>query len=149
MAPDSAPLIFPHDDAPAGGTTIEVAPGIHWLRMPLPFALDHATRELWARHFDARHETRAASTVLNAHARRFRTMSAGRALRRTGANCGWGRKLARRCRSTPNHITATDHFYRAHGRTGCAVFAIAASLPHRNCRRIGRQALSAGASGRC
>ena len=76
MAPDSAPLIFPHDDAPAGGTTIEVAPGIHWLRMPLPFALDHInlwlledgdgwtivdcgiardeTRELWARHFDAK-----------------------------------------------------------------------------------------------
>lgn len=76
MAPDSAPLIFPHDEAPAGGTTIEVAPGIHWLRMPLPFALDHInlwlledgegwtivdcgiardeTRELWGRHFDAK-----------------------------------------------------------------------------------------------
>lgn len=30
---------------PAPGRTIEVAPGIHWLRMPLPFALDHIN--LW------------------------------------------------------------------------------------------------------
>lgn len=76
MAPDSAPLLFPHDAPPDPGTTIEVAPGIHWLRMPLPFALDHInlwlledgdgwtivdcgiardeTKELWGRHFDAK-----------------------------------------------------------------------------------------------
>lgn len=30
---------------PAAGETIEIAPGIHWLRMPLPFALDHIN--LW------------------------------------------------------------------------------------------------------
>jgi glyoxylase-like metal-dependent hydrolase (beta-lactamase superfamily II) len=58
---------------PAPGSTLEVAPGIYWLRMPLPFALDHinlwllrdgaswtqvdcgygdaATRELWEVHF--------------------------------------------------------------------------------------------------
>ena len=32
---------YPFAKAPAAGTTIEVAPGVHWLRMPLPFALDH------------------------------------------------------------------------------------------------------------
>lgn len=59
---------------PAPGRAIEVAPGVWWLRMPLPFALDHVnlwllrdggdvtlvdcgygdvvTRELWKRHFD-------------------------------------------------------------------------------------------------
>lgn len=31
---------------PAPGGTLEVAPGVHWIRMPLPFALDHIN--LWA-----------------------------------------------------------------------------------------------------
>ncbi len=61
-------------DAPETGGTREVAPGVHWLRMPLPFQLDHinlwlledgegwtvvdtglkgdATREIWRTHFD-------------------------------------------------------------------------------------------------
>src|SRR5512145_950616 len=38
-------LTFPFPEVPAPGTTIEVAPGIHWLSMPLPFALDHIN--LW------------------------------------------------------------------------------------------------------
>jgi glyoxylase-like metal-dependent hydrolase (beta-lactamase superfamily II) len=68
-----AVLEFPHSAPPAPGTTIEVAVGLHWLRMPLPFALDHinlwlldegegwtlidtgygdaATRALWEQHF--------------------------------------------------------------------------------------------------
>ncbi|MFH1604165.1 MAG: MBL fold metallo-hydrolase [Pseudomonadota bacterium] len=68
-------LQFPHARAPSGGTSFEVAPGVHWLRMPLPFALDHInlwlledgpgwtlvdcgiasgkTRELWERIFAA------------------------------------------------------------------------------------------------
>jgi glyoxylase-like metal-dependent hydrolase (beta-lactamase superfamily II) len=33
------------DGEPALGETMEVAPGIHWLRMPLPFKLDHIN--LW------------------------------------------------------------------------------------------------------
>ena len=32
-------------EAPEVGETVEVAPGIHWLRMPLPFNLDHIN--LW------------------------------------------------------------------------------------------------------
>jgi len=60
-------------EPPPPGTTIDVAPGVKWLRMPLPFALDHinlwllaanngwtaidcgygdtATRALWEHHF--------------------------------------------------------------------------------------------------
>ncbi|MDX1580080.1 MAG: MBL fold metallo-hydrolase [Alphaproteobacteria bacterium] len=34
-------LSYPYDDLPPAGTTREVAPGVHWLQMPLPFALDH------------------------------------------------------------------------------------------------------------
>jgi len=66
-------LSYPCADAPAPGTVREIVPGIHWLRMPLPFALDHinlwllgdgsewtqvdcgygnaATREIWQTHF--------------------------------------------------------------------------------------------------
>jgi glyoxylase-like metal-dependent hydrolase (beta-lactamase superfamily II) len=40
-----AALNFPHAAAPAPGTVTAVAPGINWLRMPLPFALDHIN--LW------------------------------------------------------------------------------------------------------
>ncbi|RDT01816.1 MBL fold metallo-hydrolase, partial [Burkholderia contaminans] len=29
------------DTLPAAGDTFEVAPGVRWLRMPLPFSLDH------------------------------------------------------------------------------------------------------------
>lgn len=66
-----AGLSFPWDGPPGPGELREVAPGVHWLRMPLPFRLDHinlwlledgeswtlvdsgfaddATRGLWAR----------------------------------------------------------------------------------------------------
>lgn len=39
------PVTHAFAEPPATGQTIEVAPGIHWLRMPLPFALDHIN--LW------------------------------------------------------------------------------------------------------
>lgn len=32
---------FPHEAPPAEGAAIEVAPGVLWLRLPLPMALDH------------------------------------------------------------------------------------------------------------
>jgi glyoxylase-like metal-dependent hydrolase (beta-lactamase superfamily II) len=47
LAADSSlsPLQYPWPQTPDPGTTIEVAPGIHWLSMPLPFQLDHIN--LW------------------------------------------------------------------------------------------------------
>jgi hypothetical protein len=72
-APLNAVLDYPFATPPGPGEVIEVAPGIFWLRMPLPFALDHInlwlieeddgwtqidcgygtreTRALWERHF--------------------------------------------------------------------------------------------------
>ena len=44
MTPDSI-LQYPHPDLPAPAHTLEVAPGVHWLRMPLPFELNHIN--LW------------------------------------------------------------------------------------------------------
>jgi len=69
----TATLLFPSPKLPAWGKSLEIVPGIRWLRMPLPFALDHinlwlladgdawtqvdcglgddATRGWWERHF--------------------------------------------------------------------------------------------------
>jgi glyoxylase-like metal-dependent hydrolase (beta-lactamase superfamily II) len=41
----AAGLTYLFDDLPEPGNTIEVRPGIHWVRMPLPFALNHIN--LW------------------------------------------------------------------------------------------------------
>ncbi|MCC6870197.1 MAG: MBL fold metallo-hydrolase [Burkholderiales bacterium] len=71
--PSEALLDYPVAAPPPPGTAVRIAPSIRWLRMPLPFALDHvnlwlvegadgwtlidtgygdaATRELWERHF--------------------------------------------------------------------------------------------------
>jgi glyoxylase-like metal-dependent hydrolase (beta-lactamase superfamily II) len=45
LAAEAAGLVHPWPEPPDGGTSIEVAPGIRWIRMPLPFALDHVN--LW------------------------------------------------------------------------------------------------------
>ena len=42
----SESLIYPLQSPPAPGQSVEVAPGVLWLRMPLPMALDHIN--LWA-----------------------------------------------------------------------------------------------------
>jgi len=84
-----AVLDYPSPTPPAPGTTIEVAPRIHWLRMPLPFALDHinlwlledddgftlvdcgygdaATRALWERHFETRLASRPLRRIVATH----------------------------------------------------------------------------------
>ncbi|MFM7001045.1 MAG: MBL fold metallo-hydrolase, partial [Limnohabitans sp.] len=42
----ATPLDYPHaDQLPEPGQVMEVAPGVLWLRMGLPFALDHIN--LW------------------------------------------------------------------------------------------------------
>jgi glyoxylase-like metal-dependent hydrolase (beta-lactamase superfamily II) len=43
--PRASALEFPYPQLPAPGRALEVAPGVHWLRMPLPFELDHIN--LW------------------------------------------------------------------------------------------------------
>lgn len=46
MSTPDAVLNYPlQDTLPATGTTLDVAPGVRWVRMPLPFALDHVN--LW------------------------------------------------------------------------------------------------------
>ena len=45
-AAEPAALSYPCGEAPAPGSAREILPGLLWLRMPLPFALDHIN--LWA-----------------------------------------------------------------------------------------------------
>jgi glyoxylase-like metal-dependent hydrolase (beta-lactamase superfamily II) len=73
LAAPAPGLIHPWPEPPEGGASILVAPGIRWIRMPLPFQLNHinlwlveeasgwtivdtginteATRELWDKIF--------------------------------------------------------------------------------------------------
>jgi glyoxylase-like metal-dependent hydrolase (beta-lactamase superfamily II) len=46
----NAALSFPHAAPPALGAVAAVAPGVKWLRMPLPFALDHINLWLLEEH---------------------------------------------------------------------------------------------------
>jgi glyoxylase-like metal-dependent hydrolase (beta-lactamase superfamily II) len=85
-----AALSFPHGgEVPESGTTIRVAPGVKWLRMPLPFALNHInlwllddgdgwaivdsglgsekTRAIWERIFATELEGRGITRVLVTH----------------------------------------------------------------------------------
>lgn len=41
----AVPIHYPCSETPGPGTAFDVAPGIRWVRMPLPFALDHVN--LW------------------------------------------------------------------------------------------------------
>jgi glyoxylase-like metal-dependent hydrolase (beta-lactamase superfamily II) len=43
---DRSPLDYPFAERPVPGESLPVAPGVHWIRMPLPYALDHIN--LWA-----------------------------------------------------------------------------------------------------
>jgi glyoxylase-like metal-dependent hydrolase (beta-lactamase superfamily II) len=43
--PDEHQLQYPWAEVPAGGAWVTLQPGLHWVRMPLPFALDHIN--LW------------------------------------------------------------------------------------------------------
>jgi glyoxylase-like metal-dependent hydrolase (beta-lactamase superfamily II) len=83
------PLQFPVAAPPRPGETLAIAPGVHWLRMPLPFALDHInlwlledgpgwtivdtgyamaqTKELWDRIFTDRLGGRPVTRVIVTH----------------------------------------------------------------------------------
>ena len=83
------PLEYPYPQPPEPGAALPLAPGIHWLRMPLPFALDHinlwliedgagwalvdtglgnrATRDLWKSSFDTALGGRPIQKVVVTH----------------------------------------------------------------------------------
>lgn len=86
---DKPSLTYPFDDLPAAGTTRVIAPGIKWLQMPLPFALDHInlylledgdgwvlvdtgirgdkTRDFWLQIFDNELDRKPITRVIATH----------------------------------------------------------------------------------
>lgn len=84
-----AGLLFPHERKPEPGEVIEVAEGVLWLRMPLPFALNHInlwllddgegwaivdtglnldeTKELWLKVLETRLDGRPLTRVIVTH----------------------------------------------------------------------------------
>jgi glyoxylase-like metal-dependent hydrolase (beta-lactamase superfamily II) len=131
-------LIYPFASPPAPGETLEVAPGIAWLRMQLPFALDHinlwllresdrctlvdtglgdaATRELWDRHCATTLRGRPLDRVVATHCHPDHL-----------GNASW---LSRRF-GVPVTITAAEYLtaHAMHGQTSgyavadsCALF---------------------------
>jgi glyoxylase-like metal-dependent hydrolase (beta-lactamase superfamily II) len=89
-APLPTLLEYPVPIPPASGETLAIAPRIRWLRMPLPFALDHinlwlleddgdgatlvdcgygdaATRDLWERHFATKLASRPIRRIVATH----------------------------------------------------------------------------------
>ncbi len=83
------PINYPHEIPPPPGDAIKVADGIYWIRMPLPFALDHinlwlledrdgwtivdtgygvpATHILWERHFAETMQGRPVKRIIVTH----------------------------------------------------------------------------------
>jgi len=128
-------LAFPHAEAPAPGTTRAIAPGVHWLRMRLPFALDHInlwmledgegwtlvdtgladapTRALWDQVFAATLGARTVRRILVTH---FHPDHAG--------NAGW---LCERF-AAPLWITQGEYLTAHAVRTGGAGFVAEATL---------------------
>ncbi len=99
---------YPFPEPPAPGTTREVAPGLHWLRMALPFQLDHInlwiledgdgwllidtglgnepTRILWDRIFAERIGGKPVKRVLVTHYHPDHAGNAAWLCQRTGAD---------------------------------------------------------------
>jgi glyoxylase-like metal-dependent hydrolase (beta-lactamase superfamily II) len=106
MTPESV-LEYPRPAPPAGGESFEIAPGVHWLRMPLPFALDHinlwlledkgawvvidcgigddATRSFWDRIFAERIAVRPVNRLVVTHHHPDHAGLAAWLIERTGA----------------------------------------------------------------
>ena len=61
MNPDEHELHYPWTEPPATGAWITLRPGLHWVRMPLPFALDHIN--LWV--LDDEIEGRSGFTIVD------------------------------------------------------------------------------------
>ncbi len=61
LNPREHELVYPWPDVPAAGSIVTLRPGLHWLRMPLPFALDHIN--LWL--LDDEIDGRAGFTIID------------------------------------------------------------------------------------
>jgi len=122
MPADLSQISYPYGlkTAPGPGQTFEIAPGVHWLRMPLPYALDHINlyliedgdgwvivdtgvdtaqvRGLWERHFDGVMRGRAVTKVIVTHLHPDHVGLAGWLCRRFGVELWMSRTDYLMCR---------------------------------------------------
>ena len=134
-------LTFPFPTPPAFGETLEVAPGLHWLRMPLPFRLDHVNlylvegergwtivdagvdtaeaRRLWDRVFSGLLGGKPVERLIVTHYHPDHVGAAAYLCARTGARLVMGETeyLTARVHRLAGvaDIAAEEGFYRAHG----------------------------------
>ena len=134
-------LDYPFPEPPANGQTIEIAPGLHWLRMPLPFRLDHvnlylvdgedgwtildagvdttAARALWEEVLGGLLAGKPVRRLIVTHYHPDHVGAAGWLCRRTGAELLMGETeyLTARvhCLATGDDLAGERDFYAAHG----------------------------------
>lgn len=90
MTTSTAPeLTFPCGEPPAHGVPREIAPGVMWLRMPMPFALNHIN--LWAIADDDAACTAPGWAVVDSGLQSLETVTAWRALLSQGGALGGAR----------------------------------------------------------
>ena len=147
------PLDFPWPELPSPGSALEVAPGVFWLRMPLPFALDHinlwllagedgwtqvdsgygdaATRALWEQHFESTLQGRPLEKLVVTHFHPDHIGNAGLLQSRFG--CDVYMPLAEFLTAQAMHgqhsgygIELTGELFAAHGMQPADVAALAA-----------------------
>jgi glyoxylase-like metal-dependent hydrolase (beta-lactamase superfamily II) len=152
-APPMQALDFPWPEPPSPGSALELAPGVFWLRMPLPFALDHinlwllagddgwtqvdsgygdaATRALWERHFGSTLQARPISKLVVTHFHPDHLGNAGFLQSRFG--CDVWMTLAEFLTAQAMHgqhsgygIGLTGSLFAAHGMQPADVAALAA-----------------------
>lgn len=127
-------LEFPHPEAPAPGAVREIAPGVRWLRMRLPFALDHIN--LWMLEDGdgwTLVDTGLADAPTRAHWEQVFAATGARAVRRVlvthfhpdhAGNAGW---LCERF-GAPLWITQGEYLTAHAVRAGAAGFVAEATL---------------------
>jgi len=150
-------LDHPWPEPPAPGTTIQVAPGIQWLRMPLPFQLNHInlwlledgpgwtivdtgvglpdTRALWDRIFAEHLDGRPVTRVLVTHFHPDHMGNAAWLTERWGVQlwCTQGEYFAARLasqRTSPEDFAPRLEHYRRNGANPDALSRLAGRGNH-------------------
>ncbi|MGI3900140.1 MAG: MBL fold metallo-hydrolase [Janthinobacterium lividum] len=134
-------LDYPFPEPPANGATLEIAPGLHWLRLPLPFRLNHVnvyliegargwtvldagvdtpeSRALWEGVLDVLTAGKPVERLIVTHYHPDHVGAAAWFCRRTGAELAMGETEYLTARvhllATPGDLEAERGFYAPHG----------------------------------